>query len=112
MTHHIDLIDLQSAHATQLTNSGIRGDWVIKKNITGESLQAFPGTIDDSTMFGILNFAKEYELIAFNEGIKFQKGKDNEFLSAQIKTLKGVNQELADENIRLASILENLIPEE
>lgn len=106
-----EFIDLQSANVTQLTNAGTKGEWTLKKNITGEPLHTFPPKIDDGLMFYILNFAKKFELIAFNAGINFQKNNQNVFLEAQIKELVLVNAELGAENVRLATILENLLPE-
>lgn len=107
-----ELIDLQAANVTQLTHNGVKTNWTVKKNITGETLHTFPPNISDTLMFNILNFAKQYELIALNAGIDFQKKKQNEYLKAQINELVGVNNELAAENVRLAGILENLLPEE
>ena len=107
-----ELIDLQSAHVTQLTSSGVKSDWIVKKNITGDILHIFPPSIPDALMFEILDFAKKYELIAFNAGIKFQKKNQNLLLTAQIKELEAVNTELGEENIRLATILENILPQE
>ena len=101
-----ELIDLQSANATQLTHNGVKGTWSIKKNITGELLQVLPATVSDELIFTILDFARKYELIAFNEGIKFQKGKENEVLAANINILTHTNNVLAEENTRLANILE------
>lgn len=107
-----ELIDLQSAHVTQHTSNGVKTEWTVRKNITKESLHKFPSRLNEVEMFSILNFAKKYELIAFNEGINFQKSKQNAFLQATIKELQINNKNLADENIRLAGILENLLPEE
>lgn len=106
-----DLVDLQAANITQLVKAGIKGSWNVRKNITGETLGTFSGNITDVDIRQVLNFAKKFELIAFNEGIKLQKRKQNEFLVAQIEELKAINKELSDENIRLATILENVIPE-
>jgi len=104
-------IELQTAHVTQLTNSGVKGDWSVQKNITHEKIHAFPPNIDDGTMSSIMSFARKYELEAFNAGIRFQKGKQNEVLVAEIGQLKNTIKELADENIRLASILDKHIGE-
>lgn len=101
-----ELIDLQSANATQLSDSGVKSDWKINKNVTGEVLQTFPSAVTDELMFGILDFAKKYELIAFNEGIKFQKGKENEVLASTIAELQQVNAFLIAENSRMADALE------
>ena len=101
-----ELIDLQSANATQLSDSGVKSDWKINKNVTGEVLQTFPSTVTDELMFSILDFSRKYELIAFNEGITFQKGKENEVLVATIAELQQVNAFLTAENSRLANALE------
>ena len=101
-----ELIDLQSANATQLSDSGVKSDWKINKNVTGEVLQTFPSTVTDELMFSILDFSRKYELIAFNEGITFQKGKENEVLAETIAELQQVNGFLIAENARLADALE------
>lgn len=111
MDNQLDFIVLQAAHVTQLTTSGVKSEWQVKKNITGDLLHTFPATVPDNLMVAILDFARDYELLAFNSGIKFQKDKQNEYLQAQIAELVGVNKEIAGENVRLASILENLLPE-
>ena len=101
-----ELIDLQSANATQSSDSGVKSDWKIHKNVTGEVLQTFPSTVSDELMFMVLDFARKYELIAFNEGITFQKGKENEVLAATNTELQQVNAFLIAENARLADALE------
>lgn len=107
-----EYIDLQSAHVTQYSNDGVKGDWHVRQNITNDDLFVFPPSISDDLMFQILRFARDYELKAFNSGIKFQKNKQNEFLMAQISELKGINSKLASENERLADILEQYIGED
>lgn len=101
-----ELIDLQSAHATQLTNKGVKGDWKIRKNITSEDIHTLPSHLSDQQVFGILNFARKYELIAFNEGIKFQKSRQNEYYVDQINVKDKLLEEFAAENERLSTILE------
>lgn len=119
LTHHEtgeildlpELIELQSANVNQLTADGVKGDWKVKKNITGEVLYSFP-PLADKVMRSVLNFAQDFELKAFNAGINYQKAKNNAVLEDQIRILTSVNKELADENIRLSTLLENLLPEE
>lgn len=107
-----ELIDLQSAHMTQHTTDGhTKTDWSVEKNITNEQIFVMPKRLTDKEVFAFMNFAKKYELIAFNKGISFQKDRQNELLVATIKELQINNKGLAEENIRLASILENLLPE-
>lgn len=106
-----DLIDLQAANITQVSKDGVKGDWKVKKNITGELLGTFSSNISDVGIRQVLNFAKKFEIIAFNEGVKLQKTRQNELLRANITELEAVNTALGAENIRLAGILEKLIPE-
>lgn len=101
-----ELIDLQSANATQLSANGVKSDWKINKNVSGAILQTFPSTVSDELLFSILDFARKYELIAFNEGINFQKGKENEVLAATVAELQQANAFLIAENSRLADALE------
>ncbi len=107
-TELYELIDLQSAHITQGTNGINKTEWEVKKNITEESLYILPKRFSEKEVFLVMNFAKKYELIAFNAGIKFQKGKQNEVLTEQIKNLKQAVSNLAEENERLADVLDKL----
>lgn len=106
-----ELIDLQSANVEVIERLGEPTKWNVRKNISGESLKVFEANITNDFMFSILNFAREFELKAFNIGIAHQKGKANVLLKDKIRILMGVNKELADENIRLATLLENLLSE-
>ncbi len=107
------MIDLQAAHMTQYTSNGAnKTDWYVRKNITSENLFTLPRKLTDTEAQAVLDNAKKYELIAFNAGIKFQKTKQNEVLLAQIADLKHALKGLADENERLTSILETLLPSE
>jgi len=106
-----ELIDLQNSHVTQHTTNGIKSDWSIEKNITDEQIFILPSKLNDMEVAKIMRFIKNYELEAFNTGIKFQKDKQNGFMKDTITTLQKNNSDLARENIRLATILENLLPE-
>lgn len=106
-----DLIDLQNAHVTQHTKDGIRGEWSVELNITNKRIQTFSPQVTDVDMASIMAFSKKYELVAFNSGIKFQKGIQNKVLVAEIAQLKKALTEVADENVRLATILDQHIGE-
>jgi len=106
------LIDLQAAHVTQLTNKGKKSDWRVRKNITGEDLGKFPPSIDDPLMFKILDFARKFELIAFNAGITFQKNKQNVYLLNKIKELELLTEQLTTHNDYLAGALETVTKNE
>lgn len=101
-----EYIDLQSSNFTQTTVHGVRGDWRVRKNITGEDLQTFPPAVSDELMYAILTFARKFELIAFNAGINFQKDKQNGVLAARIREITNSNTALADENARLAAAID------
>ncbi len=102
-------IDLQSAHITQHTNGQNKTDWEVKANITEENLFTLPKHLNESDVFTIMEFARKYELIAFNAGIAFQKGKQNEVLQSKIIQLSEIVKELSNENERLATVLDNTI---
>ena len=103
----IDLIDLQSAHVTQMTNNGVKGDWSVQKNITNEELFRLSPHHTEDEVFEILDFARKFELLALNAGIEFQKGKQNAVLKAENDKLKADLKFLADENEKLATALDN-----
>lgn len=105
----VELIDLQSAHVTQNSAHGIKDEWRVKKNITLEELEVFPGNISDTMMFKILNFARKYELIAFNAGIVFQKNRQNELLTEKIKEQAGIIDQFCEENTRITTLLETAL---
>jgi len=109
MMNTTELIALQSANANQNTGNGIKSSWKIKENVTGDVLCEFPAIVSDQLMFQILDFARKHELIALNEGIKFQKNKQNKAFANDIEHLKTINKQLAEENERLANILEQHI---
>ena len=102
-----ELIPLQSANATQLTNRGKKSDWKVRENITMKDLKTFPPNINDSLMFDIMNFGKKFELEAFNKGIEFQKKNQNGLLISNIKQLESQIKELTTHNERLSQALEN-----
>ena len=68
-----DLIHLQHAHTTQYTDGSEKSNWKVRQNITSEDLAELPAELNEGQVFAILDFARKFELIAFNEGIKFGK---------------------------------------
>lgn len=98
-----DKIQLASCNAFQLTESGKKGDWVIRENVTDEELYRLNGKISDQDMFEIMKFARKYELIAFNAGIQLQKERackqlqvENAQLRSDMAGILARNDELAD----------------
>lgn len=103
-----EYIKLSSAHMTQHSKDGMKTDWSVEANITNERLFTLPKNLSDTAAYAILEIGRQYELEAWNAGIKFQKTKQNEYLSTQIKELKEINEALVEENERLATVLDKL----
>lgn len=105
-----NLIQLASANAFQLTESGKKSDWIIRENVTDEELHRFNGRISDEDMFEILRFARKYELIALNVGMQHQKKiqdakliQENTELRAKLEAIIRHNDFLADTVERLTT---------
>lgn len=103
------LVDLQTAHMTQYTNDGVKGDWHVRKNITSDDMFTMPKCLGDKDAWSIFENAKKYELLALNAGINFQKGKQNAVLVERIAQLEKITKALSAENERLATVLERHI---
>jgi len=103
------MLDLASCHITQHTNNNEKTDWSVQLNETNEEIFKLSKKLNENEVFGIIDFAKKYELEAFNKGIKFQKDKQNKVLKDTIdKQLQLINT-LKSENERLATILDKRI---
>lgn len=108
-----NLIDLQAAHVTQYTDNNKKGSWLIRQNITSKDLFELPGKFSEKEVFMILDFARKFELLAFNVGIGYAKQLKNQVLMGHIELLKNKLKLAAEENERLATALEkHIISEE
>ena len=108
-----DIIHLQNAHVTQYTNEGTtKTEWKVRRNITSEDLFELPGDLTEEEVFKILAFARKFELIAFNEGIKLGKDKTKKIYEIAIQRLENNIVLAREENIRLATSLEKFIVSE
>ena len=101
-----DLIDLAHCNAYQTTNDGVKSDWLIRKNITGEELGQLPSHLSEEVIFQILHFARKYELIALNAGIQFQKQHQNAILREENRILKANLQGAIKRTEQLSELLE------
>ena len=102
----MEYIQLANAHVNQTTVKGVKTDWSIEENKTNKQLGTLPMNLTDAQVFTILNFARKYELEAFNTGIAFGKKKQSE---TDEKVTGGLKEQLklaTEENERLASALE------
>ena len=103
------LIDLATAHVTQLTKHGKKSKWFVRKNITSEDLATLRSTFNEGEVFEILDFARKFELIAFNAGIQFQKKLSNAYYKKLLDGHKRVINELTTANTKLADKLKDII---
>lgn len=104
----MELIKLQSAHATQYTNRGKKSDWKIQENITNEEMGVLPGILSEAEVFAILDLARKYELNAFNVGIEYGKNQQNKLNYTKLNHLERRIELAREENERLAKILDDL----
>lgn len=101
-----DLIHLQHAVVTQYTKKGIKGEWLVRMNISGTDMATLPNSISDKDMFAVMDFARKFELEAFNAGIAHQKGVENALLRTKIARLAEQLQYSESERASLSLLLE------
>lgn len=99
------LLTLAAAYVTQQSQGHIKTDWSVR-NKDNKTLIEFPKTYTEAEMFKIMDFVKEYELEAFNTGIKLGKEKTVVVYDKRIAELMDIIKEMKSENERLASILD------
>lgn len=102
----MEYIQLANAHVNQTTVKGNKTDWSIEENKTNKQLGSLPKNLTDAQVFTILNFARKYELKAFNSGIEFGKRKQNAINKEITDNLKSQLTLAGEENERLANALE------
>ena len=102
-----EFIKLENAHVTQHINGAIKSEWSLEANSSDEKLWGFPSTFTEKQMFGVLDFARKYELEAWNAGIKFGKQKTLEVYNPKIKFIEEQIEYMKKENEKLANALEN-----
>lgn len=103
-----NLIDLQNAHVTQLTEGNIKGDWMVRQNVTSDDLFTLPPHLSEKDVFTILKFARKFELIAFNTGIHFQKSHQDARLTERVANLEEELQQITEHSDKLAGTVERL----
>ena len=107
-----DIIDLQHSHVTQNTSGTKKTPWRVQKNITNDELAQLPAHLTDSEVFAIMRFAKKFELLAFNRGIRFGKEKQMETYKPLLIEYELKLKLARDENERLADVLDRLTKKE
>lgn len=107
------LIPLAVAHVTQLTNEdGSKTLWEVQENKTNDLLAEMPSNFTDKEMFKVLNFARKFELSAFNIGMKYMNSELTKERDIEKSKLLRVIKELEIANSKLAEKLETFIGEE
>ena len=104
-----DIIHLQNAHITQYSNANGKSQWKVRKNITSEDLAELPGELTEEEVFKVIEFARTFELIAFNEGVRFGKKEMRNYYESILNNLKQTLILARNENVRLAEKLEKFI---
>lgn len=102
---------LYSSYCTQHSKDGRKGDWVLFDK-EKQQLEIFPKEWDEKMIFNILDFAKKYELDAFNKGIEYGKNLNPttiKALESVIRQLKEENKKLLIENERIGGKLDQLL---
>lgn len=95
------LVDLANCNAFQEDGDQGKTDWLIRKNKSGETLFVLPKHLKDNDVFTILDFARQYEVIAFNAGIEFAKKQKNVSMHNHIAALTSENEKLANKLVQL-----------
>ncbi len=106
MTKQEDLIPLQASHVTQGTSGHIKTAWSVQLNGTEDKILELPSTYSEDEIFHIMDFAKKYELEAFNIGINFAKRQGNAYMKDITDKQLNIIKALKSDNDRLASALE------
>ena len=106
-----ELIPLANANAFQTKSNGVKSKWFIRENITGQELFKLDKNFTESQIFNILDFARAFELEAFNKGIFFEKEKAAKMLEKIQKDFNAKVQAARQENERLSIKLMDLIGE-
>ena len=64
--------ELHTAYITQHGSGADKSDWIVL-NKDKEEIHRLPKHLDEKTAMGIIHFGRKFEVVAFNNGIKFQK---------------------------------------
>ncbi len=108
-----ELIPLASAHINQYTDEkNGKSPWEVQENETNDLLAVLPRTISDGDMFKVLHFARKFEALALDIGMKHMQRELFGHWDQEKGNLLRVIKELEKANERLANKLEKFIGEE
>ena len=106
------LIPLSTAHVNQYTTNEGKSPWEVQENETNGLLAVLPREFTDQQMFRVLDFARKFELLAFNIGMKNMQNELVPRFEVEKSNLVKVIKELERANEKLANKLGQLIGEE
>lgn len=102
----MEYIKLAHAHVNQHTSNGNKTNWKIEANKTNELLGELSNKLDHNEVFEILDFARKYELEAFNIGVDFGKEEYKKAFEKSISDYASKMDLATKENERLSEALE------
>lgn len=97
-------LELQTAYA-QTVRDQDGNKWIVYRE-DGERMGALPACLSDQEAMDIIHFGRNHELKAFNVGANIGRERAERAAKLRLDTLTAQMDALANENIRLASILE------
>jgi len=107
----MDLMELQTAYATQLTTEQDgKGEWIVYNNKKQE-IYRFPANWNEKQVMAAIHFGRRFELIAFNKGVEFQKSKNPQTivsLQRMVKNYESDRKQMIERNTLLADELDKL----
>jgi len=113
MEERENLIPLQASHVTQLTDkTGNISPWEVQENKTNDLLAVLPREFTEKQVFRVLHFARKFELIAFNIGMKHMHSELGKNFEIEKQKLIRVINGLETANNKLAEKLGSFIGEE
>ena len=104
-------LSLQQAYANQFTNNGIKGEYnIIDKD--QNSLGSWPKSMNESEVFHVLDFARKFEKLAYEQGIEDERVHAQAYINEMKQRYEEKIAEILEANEKLANKLGQLIGEE
>ncbi len=107
----MNLIDLQTAYATQQTYQiGGKADWIVY-NTEKKEIYTLPKEYTEKQVMAAIHLGRKFELIAFNKGVEFQREKTPGTIKNLQKIVKNLSSEkemMIKENLKLSNELDKL----
>jgi len=104
-------LTLQGAYANQFTRDGVRGDYNLISS-KQEPLGQWPKKLNDAEVFQLLEFARGFELEAYDLGVKEERDRATAYINEMKRRHENLLAEIRRENERLAEKLGQLIGEQ